>query len=251
MTSTLVGIEITSNTGALVSCTTCFTYLEEGVILAIVPSSGQVGTRVGITGLRLWGGGSRVVSVSLANIYASIVLESDNLVVVVAGPYLSTGVGDVKLTADSGATITNVGGWTYLPSGNILDVHPSSGQSGTLVTIIGSNFLQGGSTIISVTLAGMTSAIMFQNSTYLIVEAGPSSAAVGDVVITADSGATVTRLNGWTYVDPGFIQLVQPSSGQLGTVVVITGYHLLAGGSKITNVFLCGVDALICTRVPP
>ena len=50
-------VVITSDTGAIVYLTDGWTYLPEGKMFAVFPNSGTVGTRVGISGVRLRGGG--------------------------------------------------------------------------------------------------------------------------------------------------------------------------------------------------
>jgi hypothetical protein len=62
--------------------------------------------------------------------------------------------GDVVVTGDTGAVITLVNGFTYLPASGITAASPSSGQHGTLATATGVNLLGGGASISSATLAG-------------------------------------------------------------------------------------------------
>ncbi len=51
------------------------------------------------------------------------------------------------------------------------------------------------------------------------------------------------QTQGWQYVEPGIIDTVQPSLGQVGTGVTISGSRLLGGGSSVVSVILSGVAA--------
>jgi len=75
------------------------------------------------------------------------------------------------------------------------------------------------------------------------VTANHSTAGAGDVVLVADSGAIVTSVNGFTYLEESTIDSVLPSSGQEGTIVVIIGQRLLGGGDSIVSASLAGVTA--------
>jgi hypothetical protein len=75
-----------------------------------------------------------------------------------------------------------------------------------------------------------------------VTAASPDTAGVGDVVLVADSGAVVTLVEGWTYVEAGEITKVEPASGQIGTRVTIYGSNLLAGGDDIDSVKLAGTE---------
>merc|ERR1711881_507476 len=79
---------------------------------------------------------------------------------------------------------------------------------------------------------------------YVVVVAdGSDAAGNGDVVLVADTGATITLDGGFTYVADPEIELVKPARGQIGTVVTISGANLLGGGASVASVTLAGVDA--------
>lgn len=52
-------------------------------------------------------------------------------------------------------------------------------------------------------------------------------------------------MRGWQYVPLGYISGVAPSSGQIGTRVIISGSGLLSGGRSNLQVFLNGVAATV------
>jgi len=71
---------------------------------------------------------------------------------------------------------------------------------------------------------------------------------LGDVLIVAQSGATTSYSGGFEYLTKGFIALVQPSSGQYGTYITITGSGLFGGGSTLKYVQLAGSNATIVSQ---
>ena len=64
----------------------------------------------------------------------------------------------------------------------------------------------------------------------------------GLVVVTANTGATVSLKDGFTHVAQATISKVAPNNGQGGTTCVITGTAMLGGGSKIVSVKLVDVE---------
>ena len=235
-------IVLTANTGAVVLLSDGFTYVEGGSITAVEPSSGISGTVVTITGSNLLSGGDSVTQVSLAGTVANIVSSGNTQIVVEAGVTQSSGVeGDVVININTGAVVTDQSAFTYLRYGEIIDVSPAVGHDATTVVITGESLLGGGS-LVSVTLAGVTAAVQGTPSdeSIEVVAAAQSSALIGNIDILSSVGTTVTRLNGWRYVDQAAISSVLPASGAYGTVVVIRGENLLMGASSLATVSLAG-----------
>ena len=129
------------------------TFLNERTIAAVTPNIGQLNTNVVITGTNLLGGGSSIISVSLAGVAATVALSTNTSVSVVASSGTAGAPGAVSMVANTGAFI-QLGSqmWTYAAASNITSVTPSIGQIGTLVTISGSNLLFQGTTVASVSL---------------------------------------------------------------------------------------------------
>ena len=238
-------VVLVSDTGASVTESSGFTYVQPGSIQVVTPSSGQRGTQVSITGNFLCGVGTRITNVTLAGFAATISRDNCNLVQVVVNDLGANVVGNVVLIADTGDRVTSVDGWTQLAGGNITSVRPAAGQSGTLVTIQGDELFAGGTSVISVSFGGIPALIQGSNNrTYIVARVNPGpltrGQAVGDVVITGDNGNTVRKIGGWTY---SVVDSITPSFGQGGTRVTISGVGLLAGGSSVTSVTLVGVAA--------
>jgi len=237
-------VTITSNTGDIVSTENGWTYLPAGHIYSVYPNSGQLGTRVGITGVRLFGGGNSIERIYLAGTLADISVATDTLAIVLANAAdESAEPGDAMLVSDTGAVVTTDGiAFTYVPRAEISAINPTSGHFGTRFTITGEGMRAGGDIFISVTLASVEAREVVGTDTVITAVAGSSARRTGDVVITMDTGATTTLVNGWSYVNAGFIQNVRPDSGHGGTQVTISGQYLLGGGSEIASLTLAGAE---------
>ena len=233
-----------------------FTYLPEGTIFSIDPTFGQLGTGVIISGANLLGGGGSINSVSLAGAQASVRsstnerIEVDIMENLLSASYPQ--LGDVILTADTGAIIRRLNGFTLVQPGEITSASPMTGQFGTRVTISGNNLLQGttSNNVSAVMLAGVPVInILSVSQIQIIVQAAGSASAgtPGPIVVVLTTGARIESPSGITfqYLQPGRISTVIPNSGPVGTNVVISGISLLGGGSSISQVWLGGVQATI------
>jgi mucin-19 len=241
-------IMIVADSGAQTVLADGWTYFAAGNVTSVSPLSGQFGTLVTLTGSTLLGGGSNVVSATLAGVAATVVYRNASLVLLEAGASAAAQTGPIVLTSDTGSIVSSVLNWSYVPAGQINAVSPSSGQQGTIVTIVGTYLLGGGVSAQTVFLgpAPATWIDPSSNDTVVVAIAGftnVSAATVGNVTIVANTGARVSRLNGWTTVATAVITDVSPARGQWGTFVTISGQNLLGGGSTISSVVFAGVDS--------
>jgi hypothetical protein len=237
-------VVLTADSGAVVTAADGFEYLTAGAIEAVAPDEGQVGTNVLITGSNLLGGGSSVARVTFGSADATVGEHNDTHVYVAAGA-ASAGAGDVVVYADTGATMIFDDGFTYLTESNITDIDPSNGQINTAVTISGTNLLGGGASVASVTFGDDAGVVASGNNDKVVVAAPNVAAGVVDVVITADSGATTTRGGGFVFQEAGSIDAIAPATGQIGTVVTISGSALRGYGGEVATVELAGNGAAI------
>ena len=240
-------VVLTSETEATVTLRDGWTYAEEGVIKDVSPATGQYGTRVTVQGERLRGAGQNVKHVTLGGVPVwKIVSETDDAVVVdAAHANASASAGAVVLTANTGAVVTGAERWQYLARGQIDTVQPARGQYGTRVVISGARLLGGGSKLRSVTLAGIVAKqVSAENDQVSVVAQTNPSSGRGAVVFVADTGAIITKPDGFEYLKAGVIEKVEPSAGQVGTYVTITGSSLLGGGDSYSNIMLGGQEVL-------
>ena len=246
-------ISIESNTGALLETTSfIFTYISSVIITAIEPTSGQYGTRVIISGSMLTNSGS-VSKVYLAGIEATNIrqVSGESITVDAERPdVFEEFSGEVIIETESGVIITGDVEFTYLQEGYIFEANPSQGQVGTRVIISGERLLGGGTSVSFVSLAGVAAEIDESNSNDSIVTvtamSSDSAPISGDIIVVANTGASVRKIGAWSYVEPGDISIIDPPQGQFGTEINIIGIGLLSGGDSVTQI---AVGTVITTNI--
>ena len=180
-----------------------------------------------------------------------LAIPGDDNTIVVAAAHADPGAGDITVIASTGATTIGQGLWTYGQASEITGVSPNFGQRGNRVEITGTILQGGGTAVDAVLLAGVEATVIDQSDTALNVIAATATSPVhGKVVLVADTGATVSLENGWTYEQEGEATSLNPSSGQVGTSVTIHGTSLKGHGRYIEQVTLGGVTASIVTLEP-
>jgi len=248
--STLAGdVNYLTNTGAMVTEPGVWSYITPAVITNVDPNMGTEGTIVTIFGTDLLAGADQVNSVYLGRVEASEVrVASNTLIQVIAGPETGSDPtsGSVFIELQSGAEVFNSTGFSYATAGSIINVSPINGQDGTFVNISGNLLYPSGDGLASVTLAGVTATII--NYTNSLIQLRTGRPAIlesfnGSVVITAVSGAILTYILNFTYLQEGIIFSVTPSQGQNGTTIEIKGQDLFGGGTSLEYVQLAGVTA--------
>lgn len=252
LTTRGANVTVISDTGAQLLVPDAFTFIDETVISAVDVNYGQVGTLAVIRGTALLGGGASVANVTLA--WAPVLsIESfnDTYIVVRAGaPIDNTSVGDVVVTADTGAIAVLPNGWSYRDVGVIESVFPASGQEGTRVTFVGRRLRGSGSYVSRVLLGSIqASSIISQNDSMVVAVASPSAASVVAPTFVSSSLAIVTGSVTFEYLQPGVISSVSPATGQAGTSVTIVGQRLLGGGAFVSSMTLAGVAVMTVVSV--
>ena len=126
---------------------------------------------------------------------------------------------------------------------------PSSGTAGTSVVITGTNFT--GTTAVSF---NGTAATFTVNSSTQITATVPTGASTGNVTVTTPGGTSNSLPFTITVPAPALSSL-NPTSGAVGTTVVITGINLTGATSVTFNgttaTFTVNSAAQITTAVPP
>jgi len=201
-----VDVVITANTGAQATAAGEWSYLAEGNITDVSPTSGQYGTFVTIRGTNLLGGGSGLDFVSIAG-GGSPSESSNNTRVRVVITHNVVGRGDIIFVANSGAIVTLEDGFETIDTGVIRIVSPPRGQFGTVVAIHGTNLFGGGSSLKSITVGGVQPLeLLNSTNTFIKVRAAASNElGVGDIHLISNTLAEVTLQNGWTYDVPSNI----------------------------------------------
>jgi len=223
-----------------------FTVLIPPSISGLSPTSGPVGAAVTISG---------------SNFGASQGSSDVTFNGVLAAP-TSWSAGSISAPVPAGSTsgnvVVTVGGlasngisFTVTSSPTITSLTPSSGDIGTAISILGSNFgpSQGASTI---TFNGQLALASSWGPSNIIVPV-PAGATTGNVVVTVGGQAS----NGVGFTVGPFISSLSPTSGPVGTLVAIigNGFGAAKGTSTISfNGTSAGAtnwsDSSITTTVP-
>ena len=223
-----------------------FTYLPEGLILAVSPSDGQNRTNVIITGQNLAGGGTRVQEAYLAGVQAIILFQNQTRVVVYAGESSIGLTGDVVLVSNTNAYVRRIGGWTYVAQGLVTSISPSMGQFGTRVNISGQRLLLGASSVQSVLFDNIPAyEIVSSSDTSIMIRVGQALTefTTSSITIQSDMGGMLYQEITWNYTDPSQIMAVNPTNGASLMEVTVNGTNLLGGGTRISSVTVAGIPA--------
>lgn len=242
-------IVVTAETGESCSLAGGWELVGEGFIDSITPSSGVGGTAVVIEGQGLRSiAGIDVTQVTLNGVPVnSFKVVSDEKITAVVGPS-SPGHGAVVLTATHETLVSGPNViWTYLTESSITGLEPDRGQPGTYVDILGKGLLCGGNQV-SVKIGGLSAVVEEQRESSILLMSpdGPPGKTV-DVVVTADTGESVSMANAFTFEAIGTVTSISPAKGPPGTEVTITGSRLLGGGANLDKLLLAGSEAKIVT----
>ena len=247
-----------------------WTQLEDGVVTELLPPAAQIGKSLTICGERLLGGGNIVTEMTIAG--QTVVTFGE------VGPNQNPGgppecinatvpdipnpqgrvSGSILIEADTGALVESQNNIAFTYA-NIASVNPSQGQVGTEVTISGIELLSGYSDLEpTVYLSDVEATVSSASGDTVIVrveDPGPSGSGnflspntTGDVVVTVTQNGqeyTVSMSDGWTYLEAGIIEQVEPGFGQIGTRITITGTNLLGYGSTLDQALIGNATATI------
>ena len=252
--------------GPYISVSGLWEYLEDGVITQLIPPAAQEGTMMSICGSNLLGGGTGVFSISIIGV--SVTTFSNGLenladpnvpdecvrATVPAPPGPLPQEGGINITANTKALVTTADGITFKYT-NISLLSPDKGQEYTMVTITGNHLLSGydmtevGTP--NVILGSKQATVLSYSESEVVVQALPPvmpSLEIGNpggVQITVSKFGldfSVKLSSAWTYLDPGNITNTEPSFGQVGTRVTLSGTNLLGYGTKLDYVSILGTD---------
>jgi hypothetical protein len=205
-----------------------FTVLPAPTISLLSRTSGAVGASVTISGAN-FGATKGSSTVKFNGVTASTTSWSATTVVATVPSGATTGAVVVR----AAGVDSNGVSFSVVPKANISSLSPNSGAAGALITVNGTNFgtAQGdGSVRFNGTLGTPTT----WSDTMIRVPV-PSGATTGNVVVRANG----VNGNGrsFTVVASPIISSVSPTSGIVGTTVVITGANFGATKGSSTLLF--------------
>jgi hypothetical protein len=204
--------------GGTATSATSFSYstgTSNPTITSFTPSSGPGGTSVTINGTNL--SGATAVSFG-GTAAASFTVNSSTKITAVVG---SGSSGKISVTTAGGTAVSGDSFiYTTAPAPVISSFTPSSGPSGTTVTINGINL--SGATAVSF---GGTAAASFTVNSSTKITAVVGSGSSGQISVTTPGG-TASSSASFTYLALPAISSFNPLGGTSGTVVTITGANL-------------------------
>ncbi len=233
-------VEVTADTQALVTSADDVSFKYANVS-SITPDKGQEYTFVTIAGIHLLSGynetevGKPTVAFGSKEATVESYTDSEIVIQVLPSPTEINSLTDVRITAEKfglNFTVELSQGWTYLQPGDITSAEPDFGQSGTRVTLNGTNLLGYGVSLDYVSILGSDSGdvdadprvnatLVEFNDTIVVIDMpmpvngdyiGPV-----DILLVADNGAQVQGGAVFEYMEQGEITAVSPLEGQRGT----------------------------------
>ena len=186
--------------GGSATLTGGFTYVAAPSVISISPSSGPTigGTSVTINGTGFVSGNT---TVTIGGVSAAAMRRFIQLNYHCYHPPGISGPQDVTVTTPGGS-VTLTGGFTYMAAPTIGSISPSSGPTtgGTLITITGTNFCSGNTTV---TIDGVPATGVAVSSNSTITATIPAGTVGAQNVVITTPGGSATLTGGFTYVARG------------------------------------------------
>ncbi|MBB5035561.1 beta strand repeat-containing protein [Prosthecobacter vanneervenii] len=229
-----------------------YTYLAAPTVSSVSPASGTVngGTSVVITGT----GFTSDAVVKFGGVTATITSVSGTSITCTTPTGGGAGPASVQVTTPGGTNTANTLYSYVLTPPTVASVTPSSSTTdgGTTVTITGTNF----SAVSSVTFGGVpaTDVVVVSNTSLTCTTPAVGAPGGASVLVTTPSGTSAAN-SLFSYVPPlPTVGSLSPSTGSTlgGTLVSITGTHLLTtgsvtiGGVPATNVTVVSDTSITC-----
>ena len=187
-----------------------FTFIPVPTISSFTPTSGGSGTSVTITGTDF----TASSSIKFGGIDASsVTVNSSTQITAIVG---SGTTGTIKITTEGGSS-NSTQEFSFIKAPTILSFSPTSGSSGKVVSIFGTN-LSGASSV----KFGGTDASNFTIKSANQINATVGNGSTGSISITTPGGTAVSS-NIFTYIPAPGISSFTSVSCSSGTTVTITG----------------------------
>ncbi len=202
---------ITVTTPAGTATSASFPVVPPATFTSFSPTSGPVGTVVTLNGTNL----SSPYGVTFNGTAATFTaVSSTKITATVPSGVTTTTTGPITINAQGGP-VSSPSSFMVTPA--ISSFSPTSGGTGTVVTITGTSFT--GAT--AVKFAGTTAAFNVTNDSQISATV-PSGATNGTLAVTTPGG-TGTSSGSFTVLPPPSITSFTPGGGAVGTAVTITG----------------------------
>ena len=211
--------------GGTAGSATDFTILNSPTISSFNPTSGQAGTSVTITGTNFTGATAVKFNGKAAS---SFTVDSATQITAVVASGSTTG--KISVTTPNGTANSATNFTVIIPAPTITSFAPTSGPIGASVVITGTNFT--GAT--SVKFNG-TAATFTVNTATQITATVASGSTTGKITVTTGGGTATSATDFTVTVGAPAITAFNPTTGPVGTAVIITGVNFTGATSVKFN----------------
>jgi Subtilase family len=241
--ATTGSIAVTTPNGTVSSVGLFTLTVPAPTVTGFSPNSGPVGTSVVIAGTNFTG----TTALNFNGTAASFVVNSDTQISATVPVGASTGA--IAVTSPNG-TATSVGLFTVtIPTPTLSGFSPANGPVGTSVVITGTNFT--GATAVQFNGQAATFTV---NSATQITATVPNGATNGPISVTTPDGTAISSTNFTVTIPAPSVASFSPSSGPVGTSVVINGTNFTGATvvkfNGLAATFTVNSDTQITTTVP-
>ena len=224
-----------------------FTYDATPSVTAISPNAGPIagGTVVTITGTG-FADSIATTGVSFAGNNATSYTINSDTSITATSPAHAAGVADVVVTNETGSSSTSSADhFSYEALPSVTGISPAAGTTngGDVVTITGTGFVVGSTTVAFG--AGAGTSVSCASTTSCSATSPAGSAGVVDLTVTTAGGtSTISSADHFTYDATPSVTAVSPNAGPIagGTVVTVSGTGF-ADSIATTGVTFAGNNA--------
>ncbi len=202
---------------------------------SVSPSSGKTGDSITVNGSNFTGSGSP--SATVGGVPATITGYGGNGQFTVTVPAISTSGSKTITYTNPGGTMTATNVFAFTAAPTISGVSPNPASAGQTITITGSNFVAGSTTVSINGVAATSVSVASTTSLTCVVPNASTYSALVSLSVTTAGGTASTTLN---YTAPS-ISAVSPPQGPAGTVLTVTG----AGFTGSVSATVGGVAAAV------
>ncbi len=234
-----VDVTLTNPDGQFAVRSGAFLYQILFSLTAVSPSAGGLngGTQLSLTGI----GFPVTASVTVGGVACNSTAINSSTNITCSSPSHAAGSVDVTVYYGDGRTSTITNAFTYQNGPTIVSLSPTSGPlgGGTLVNIIGSNFMSGA----QVTMGSLACNVVAIPTTSLITcITAPHVAGTVDVTVINTDQQFSTLAGAFTFQGGPVLQSVSPQVGPLagGTPLTLTGTGFQSGDTVTIGGNPCG-----------
>jgi hypothetical protein len=212
----------------------------------VSPSTGKAGDTISVGGTNFVDGATTVRVGGL--LVASFVANGGNTILFTVPSGLAHVTAySIAITTPSG-TVTSGSVFTNFNAPTVTSSSPSSGRAGAILTLGGTNFIVGGTTVY---VGGLLAGNVNESSTTALTCTVPSGLTQGSVynIVATTYGGSGTRASAFTADNAPSISGISPTSGVVGTSITISGFNFATATTATIGGVNLNVTQLSDTRI--